>query len=122
MLVVESTKKVKNIRPKLEVEEMVKKLQKEYEKPVKGKFDFIEAKGGVFSFSDRQFPGTPITTYHLRHDETCIIPKGVAKRLNNTIQKVRRQKTEMAESGTVRGVPSTYEQFSRVRFIPEDYL
>src|SRR5215510_6597719 len=92
MLVVESTKKVKTVRPKAEVEEMVKKLQKDYEKPVKGKFDFVEAKGGVFSFSDRQFPGTPIMTYHVKHDETCVIPKGVAKRLNNTIQKVRRQK------------------------------
>src|SRR5215510_5071847 len=116
MLVVESTKKVKTVRPKAEVEEMVKKLQKDYEKPVKGKFDFVEAKGGVFSFSDRQFPGTPIMTYHVKHDETCVIPKGVAKRLNNTIQKVRRQKIEMAESGAIRGVPQNYDQFSRVRF------
>ena len=122
MQIIESTKKIKTVKPKAEVEEMVKKLQREYEKPIKGRFDFVEAKGGVFSFSDRQFPGMPIMTYHVRHDETCIIPKGVAKRLNNTIQKVRRQRTEIGESGTVRGVPSAYDQFSRVRFIPEDVL
>lgn len=122
MEVIEVTKKVKNVRPKHEVEEMVKKMQKEYEKPVKGKFEFVEAKGGVFSFTDRVFPGTPIIVYHIKHDETCIIPKGLAKRLNNTVQKVRRRDHSIGESGIVRGLPSTYESFSRVKFIPEDFL
>lgn len=126
MEVHEITKKIKHSKPKAEVDEMIKKWQKEYEKPVKGKFEFVEARGtatgAIFSFSERVFPGTPIMVYHIRHGETCIIPKGVAIRLNNTKQKIRVQSTTLQESGTVRGVPSTCETFSRVKFIPEDFL
>lgn len=122
MKIQEVTKKLKHVRPKHEVEEMVKKLQKEYEKPVKGRFEFTEARGGEFSFTDRQFPGTPVQIYTIRHDEVCIIPKGLAKRLNNTVQKVRRFNHEIGESGVVRGLPPTFDAFSRVKFIPEEFL
>jgi hypothetical protein len=122
MLVQEVNKKVRNVRPKEEVENMVKKFKKEYEKPVRGRFDFAEAKGGSFSFTDRPFPGMPIMIYTLTHDEVCLIPHGVAKRLNNTIQKVRKQNSQMNEAGPVKGVPASFENYSRVRFIPEEYL
>ena len=126
MLVEEVTKKVIHKKPKLEVEEMIKKMQKEYEKPVKGRFEFEEARGSAsgatFSFSERVFPGTPIMVYHIRHGETCILPKGVAVRLNQTKQKIRVQTTNMAEAGSIRGVPNETEKFSRVKFIPEEFL
>lgn len=126
MLVQEVTKKVKHSKPKHEVEELIKKWQKDYDKPVKGRFEFEEARGSasgaVFSFTERVFPGTPIMVYHIKHGEVCIIPKGVAIRLNNTKQKVRVQSVNMAESGAVRGVPNEVEKFSRVKFIPEDFL
>lgn len=122
MKIVEVTKKSLNRKPKHEVEEMIQKMKKEYEKPVKGKFEFTEARGGVFEFSERIFPGQPVMVYSIRHDETVIIPKGVAKRLNNTQQKVRVQNHEIGEMGSVRGVPDSTEKFSRVKFIPEEYL
>ena len=122
MKITEVTKKKLKSCPKLEVEEMIKKARKEYDRPVKGKFEFVEARGGTFAFTERIFPGQPIMIYEIKHDEICIIPYGVAKRLNNTYQKVRTPTSEMGESGTIRGMPTTSEKFSRVKFIPEDYL
>ena len=118
----EVTKKDVYKKPKHEVDEIIKKAKKEYEKPVKGRFEFTEAKGGEFSFTDRQWPGMPIMIYTIKHDEICIIPYGVAKRLNNTYQKVRKFNHQIGETGTVRGMPPTFDTFSRVKFIPEEFL
>lgn len=120
--IVEINKKVTNTKPRAEVEEMIKKGRKEYERPVKGRFEFTEAPGGVFSFTDRQWPGMPIMQYTIRHDEMCIIPYGVAKRLNNTVQKIRHERSQIGESGAIRGVPDQYDKNSRIKFIPEEYL
>lgn len=120
--IVEINKKVKNTANRVEVEEMIKKGRKEYEKPVKGRFEFTEAKGGYFSFTDRIWPGMPIMQYTIAHDETCVIPLGVAKRLNNTQQKVRVPGTPGEATNAVRGLPESTEKFSRVKFIPEDFF
>ena len=123
MIIRELNKKVFNKKPKHEVEEMVNKLKKEYEKPIKGRFEFSEAKGGEFSFSDRQYPGMPIMVLTIKDGETCIIPIGIAKRLNNTVQRVRCYRNSIPESGRIiRGVPETYDSHSRVKFIPESVL
>lgn len=126
MIIQEVTKKIKHTKPKEEVEALIVKWKKDYEKPVKGRFEFEEARGSasgaVFSFSERVFPGTPIMVYHIKHGEVCIIPKGLAVRLNNTKQKIRVQRGQIGESGTIRGVPETTEKFSRVKFIPEEFL
>lgn len=123
MRIQEVTKKLKIQKPKDEVQAMLTKYQKEYEAPIKGRFEFTEANGaGTFSFSDRFFPNRPIMVYHIQHGETCIIPKGIARRLNNTVQRVRVQNKEMGESGAIRGVPDACDKFSRVKFIPEDVL
>lgn len=108
--------------PKAEVEDMIKKMRKEHDKLVKGKFEFIDAQGGWLDFTYRMFPGDPIQQYKLTHGETCELPMGVVKHLNNTYKKVRTMNPNILESGPVRGVPSTFERISRVRFTPMDYL
>lgn len=122
MEVRELRKKIKNHRPKPEVEEMIKKLRKEDEKLVKGQFEFVEAEGGFFEFALRLYPGDQIQVYNLIHGEICTIPMGVVKHLNGTKKKIRRYKdVQQPPSGAVK-VPKTYESISRVRFVPSEYL
>jgi len=122
MEVRELRKKIKNHKPKAEVEAMIKQMRKEDEKMVKGQFEFVEAEGGFFEFAYRIYPGDQIQQFTLIHGEICTVPMGIVKHLNGTKKKIRRYKdVEQPSSGALR-LPKTYESISRVRFIPVDYL
>lgn len=122
MEVRELRKKIKNHKPKAEVEAMIKKMRAEDEKMVKGQFEFVEAEGGFFEFSLRLYPGDQIQLFKLIHGEICTIPMGVVKHLNGTKKKIRRYKdVEQTPKGALK-LPKTYETLSRVRFVPEAYL
>lgn len=122
MRVVELNRKKTNTKSKPEVEEMIKKMRKEYNVMIKGQFEFVDAEGGFFSFTERMFPGDPISTIQLIHGEICEIPVGLAKRLNNTKQKISRYKdVEQMHNGPIRP-PRIVETKSRVRFVTTDVL
>ena len=120
--VIELNRKKTNTKSRAEVEEMIKKMRKEYNVMVKGQFEFVDAEGGFFEFTERMFPGDNIQTIQLIHGEICEIPMGLAKRLNNTKQIISRYKdVEQAPNGPIRP-PRTIETKSRVRFVPVDVL
>jgi hypothetical protein len=59
------------------------------------------------------------------HGEICELPMGIVKHLNNTKKKVRKFGLGIAERGgeiPERGLPSTFEVQSRIRFTPMDVL
>lgn len=116
------TKKEIHKLPPEQREEKLKKARKEHDKLCKGMFEFIDAQGGFLEFNIRLWPGEPITYYKFIHNEICEIPMGIVRHLNNTKKKIRRFRTDLAENGPVRGVPSSYETVSRVRFTPMDVL
>ena len=101
-------------------EDLVKKLKKEHEKPVKGMFEFLDAQGGWLDFAYRFFKDDPLFTIRLTHGEICELPMGIVKHLNNTKKKIR--KLDFQHDPTTRGVPKTYEVQSRVRFTPIDVI
>lgn len=106
-------------------DEMINNLRKEHEKPVRGMFEFLDAQGGWLDFSYRYFPGEPLQVIRLVHGEITTLPMGIVKHLNNTRKKIRKFGLGNAERGgelPVRGLPSTYEVQSRVRFTPVDVL
>ncbi len=108
-----------------EIEEKAKKLQKEYYKPIKGKFEFVDAQGGWIEFSDRPFKNDLIMVYKIFHGEVCELPMGLVRRLNNTYKKVRNLAAgspDKATEVTGRGVPSTFEVQSRIRFTPMEVM
>lgn len=122
MRIIELSRNKTHTKPKAEVEEMIKKLKKEYNQMIKGQFEFVDAEGGFFEFTERMFPGDPISTIQLIHGEICEIPLGLAKRLNNTKQKISRYKdVEQMHNGPIRP-PRVVETKSRVRFTPVDVL
>ena len=122
MRVIELNRKKTNTKSKAEVEEMIKKERKQYEIPVKGMFEFIGAEGGFFEFTERKFPGDPISTIQLVHGEICEMPLGIVKRLNNSKQKISRYKdVEQSHKGPIKR-PRTFETVARVKFTPIDYL
>lgn len=122
MLVRSVNKKIRNHKPKAEVEDMIKKMRKEDEKLVKGQFEFTEAEGGSFDFTYRIYPGEPIQHYTLVHGEICEIPFGVVKHLNGTKKKIKKYaNVEQKASGSII-YPRAYDTISRVRFVPVDYL
>jgi len=122
MKVIEFNKKIKNTKPKAEVEEMLKKLRKEHDKLVKGKFEFVDAQGGWLEFTYRFFPDEQIKTFHFTHGEVCEIPMGIVKHLNGTKKKIRSMPPNITESGPVRGVPQGFETQSRIKFTPVDFM
>lgn len=103
-------------------EELAKALRKEYEKPIKGKFEFVDAGGGWISFNWRFFKSDPILKITLTHGEICTMPLGIVKHLNNTYKKVRKLDMNGTNIKTNRGVPATYDTISRVRFTPMEML
>ena len=122
MLVTSVSKKIRNTKPKAEVEAMIKKMRAEDEKLIKGMFEFTEAEGGFFVFSHRIYPGDPIMKYQLIHGEICTIPMGIVKHLNGTKKKIRRySNVEQPSNGAVK-TPREFETLSRVRFVPSEYL
>lgn len=119
MRIVEIKKKSTiNISPQVS-EEKEKKLRKEHEKLVKGMFEFVDAQGGWLDFTYRYFKGDPIQVIRLNHGEIVELPMGIVKHLNNTYKKIRTLGAEITNS---RGVPSTYQKVSRVRFTPMEVL
>lgn len=121
MLVRSLNKKIRNHKPKAEVDEMIKKMRKEDEKLVKGQFEFTEAEGGSFDFAYRIYPGE-IVQYTLVHGEICEIPMGVVKHLNGCKKKIKKYaNVEQKAKGSII-LPRAYDTISRVRFVPEEFL
>lgn len=122
--IIEVNKKEKKSILPIEYEEKLKKMKKEYEKLVKGKFEFTDAQGGWLSFSHRIFPGYPIQTITIIHGEICELPMGIVKQINNTVHKVRKyERLEIPNAGpSVGRVPRSFVTESRCKFIPADFL
>lgn len=95
----------------------LKKMRQEHEKMVKGMFEFVDAQGGFFEFDYRFFPGEPIRKIHLTHGEITDMPLGLVKHLNGTMRKVRTLNLEQGNKGLM----STYQKFSRLKFTPVDW-
>ena len=112
--VTEFTRKPKTRVPPEQHEERVRKLRKEHEKMIKGKFEFTDAQGGWIDFCYRFFKGDPIQTIHLEHGEVCELPLGLVKHLNNTIRKIRKDNRVLTSPDD----RPEYEIQSRVKFIP----
>lgn len=111
---------------KIKAKDLLDKMRKEHAPMVKGKFEFVDAGSGFIEFNYRIFPEDLLVAYKFTHNEVCSVPMGLVKHLNNTIKKIRKFGLE---DGSVRGnmlpdrgVPSTYESTSRIRFIPENVL
>ena len=130
MEVKEFKKKATNKMPAEQYDALLKKTRKEHEVMVKGMFEFLDAQGGWIDFCYRFFPGEPLKTIRLVHGEICDLPMGVVKHLNNTKKKIRKFGLDKGVSSTRggeldltgRGLPSTYEVQSRLRFTPMDVL
>lgn len=106
-------------------DELIKKMRKEHEKLVKGKFEFIDAQGGWLDFTYRIFPDEDVAVYKLYHGVTYELPLGLVKHLNNTKKKIRTFGNADPTKATPyngRGIPTTYETQSRVRFTPVDMM
>lgn len=98
----------------------IKKLRKEHEKMIKGRFEFVDAQGGWLEFVYRFFKGDPIVQLKIFHGEIVELPMGIVRHLNNTKKKVRKISANLDPNA--RGVPSTFEVQSRVNFIPVESL
>jgi hypothetical protein len=120
MQIKELSRASKKFLTKEKYEEAVKKLRKEHEKPVKGMFEFLDAQGGWLDFAYRFFKDDPLYTIRLNHGEITELPMGIVKHLNNTKKKIRKMSDQLQPRQ--RGVPSTYDVQSRVRFTPIDVL
>lgn len=120
MQIKETTRTSKSRLPPEKYEELVKKMRKEHEKPVKGMFEFLDAQGGWLDFVYRYFKDDPIYTIRLNHGEICELPMGIVKHLNNTKKKIRQLSGQL--EANQRGVPKTYETQSRIRFTPVDVM
>ena len=110
-------------------DELLKKCLKENDKIVKGTFEFIDAGQGWFEFVCRFFPGEPLRTIRLVHGETCELPLGIARLLNNSVQKIRtigipQSSQTLGTMGMLpsRGLPSTFTTRSRLRFTNLEYM
>lgn len=117
MKVVEFGKKTLK-RPTEKTEADIKKLKKEMERPVKGKFEFVDAQGGWIDFNWRFFKDDPLMKFTLTHGEICELPLGIVKHLNNTVKKVRKLGA-LDENGKA---ITSIEINSRVRFTPLEVL
>ncbi len=124
MEIKELKKKQVNTCTPEQYDERIKKLRKDHDRLVKGKFEFTDAQGGWFEFCYRFFKGDPLVTMKLIHGEITELPLGVVRHLNNTVKKVRNFGFGNAQRGGElpegRGLPSTFEIQSRVKFIPVD--
>lgn len=120
MQIKELSRTSKKFLGKDKYDELVKKLRKEHEKPVKGMFEFLDAQGGWLDFAYRFFKEDPLFTIRLNHGEICELPMGIVKHLNNTKKKIRKLESNMDPN--MRGVPRSYEVQSRVRFTPIDVI
>lgn len=125
MEIKELHKRMAHKLPSDQLVELVKKARKEYDKPCKGMFEFLDAQGGWLEFTERTFKDQPILTIRLTHGEICELPMGIVKRLNNTKKKVRTfglTNGQLKGELPARGLPTSYEVQSRIRFTPMDVL
>lgn len=122
-VVEQRTKEKKQLLPQ-EYEEKLKKMKKEHEKLVKGRFEFSDANGGFLEFSHRIFPGYPIQTITINHGEICELPMGIVKQINNCVHKVRKyDMTQIPNDGPMIGrMPRAYSIDSRCKFVPVDFI
>lgn len=120
MEITELSRKSKKFLTKEKYEDLVKKLRKEHEKPVKGMFEFLDAQGGWLDFCYRYFKDDPIYSIRLQHGEICELPMGIVKHLNNTKKKIRKPTMEAIPGK--RQVLGEYDVISRIRFTPVEYL
>lgn len=120
MEVIEIGKKKKEKVDLMAAKELMEKNRERDSKLVKGMFELIDAQGGWLDFTYRFYPGEPIYKFRLTHGERCELPMGVIKHLNNTKKKIR--KINPSLDAVARGVPSTFEVQSRVRFTTLDVL
>ncbi len=120
MIIRELGKKKINTMDAVARENLIKDMRKKDDKMCKGMFEFIDAQGGFLEFAYRKYPGEPIQMIKLIHGETCDLPMGIVKHLNNTKKKVRRYDLSMPMEGG--RPPRSFETVSRVRFTPSDYL
>lgn len=118
-------RKTNKAKPEV-LKELIEKERKEHSKMVKGKFEFLDAQGGYLEFNYRYFPDDLLVTYKFIHGEVCEIPMGLVKHLNNTVKKVRKIGIQSgAERGgelPSKGLPTSFETTSRVRFTPVEVL
>ena len=110
----------------VKVKEMMDKMRKEHSKMIKGKFEFVDAECGYFEFVYRMFPEDLLCTYRFVHGEVCEIPLGLARHLNNTYKKIRTigdgDGSQRGNELPRRGLPTTFNGVSRVRFTPVDMM
>lgn len=99
----------------------LKKMRQEHEKMVKGMFEFVDAQGGFFEFNYKFFPGEPIRRIYLTHGEITELPLGVVKHLNGCTKKVRLMSPHNPVELNKKGIPNTYQKFSRLKFTPVDW-
>jgi len=118
MIVKEYNKRQINRSTPEKYEELIKKLKKEHEKPVKGIFEFVDAQGGYLEFSYRFFKDDLIMSFKIFHGESVELPMGVVKHLNNTMKKIRTPSNSIDENGKI----PTFTKTSRVRFTPLDVI
>ena len=116
----------KSVKPEV-AKELMNKMRKEHAKMVKGRFEFLDAQGGWIEFNYRIFPEDLLVAYKFVHGETCEIPMGLVKHLNNTTKKVRKpvgnfRREEGGELARTGAFPTALELVSRVRFTPVDVL
>jgi len=116
MEIKEVSRKPNNKGDPIKTKEMIKEIKKEYYKPVKGKFEFLDAGNGFFEFNHRFFPDDLILTYKFFHGEICEVPMGIVKHINNTVRKIRTLNQELSKGNKF---SQTVEQ-SRIRFTPVD--
>jgi len=123
MKIIEVNKKITKTANSQHVEERIKKEKKEYYRPMKGRFEFLDAQGGWVDFTDRPFPNEPIMQYHIDHGEICELPAGLVKRLNNTKKIVRGYDMNCEDPNKQYGrIPPVVDKISRVNFIPTEFL
>ena len=116
----EFNKKEQNRATAEQSADLIKKARKDYDKLVKGMFEFVDAKGGWIEFHERTFKGQNPMTIRLVHGEICELPMGIVKRLNGSKRKIRRFNAE-GLTGNVK-TPQIYETVSRLKFTPTDVL
>jgi len=115
MKIKEVVRKKEKTAKEVDAKELLKQMRKEHDKLLKGKFEFPDVGAGFIEFPYRVFPEDLLVSYKFVHGEVCEIPQGIVKHINNTVKKVRTFST----GALVRGLPSTFEAESRIRFIPE---
>ena len=111
-----------NVVDKVKSKELLDKMRKDHAKMVKGKFEFIDAQGGWIEFNYRIFKEDLLVAYKFVHGEICEIPMGLVKHLNNTRKKIRtfglNNGADRGNELPNRGLPSTFDTTSRIRFTP----